>query len=192
MESLNAFGKHSITFVDSTFLRANLGWPTTVTAKPKTSRQKPNNSRQNRKPHAKNKNLTAKPKTSRQKQKPHGKTENLTAKTKTSRQNRKPHGKNKNLTAKPKTSRLKRKPHGKTENLTAKTKTSRQNRKFCLFCFCHEVFGFAVRHFVFAVTVVGHPTSQILILNMISALISNLLSEAVLFISRRHRRENDR
>ena len=68
-----------------------------------------------------------------------------------SRQNQKPHGKNKI-------------PHGKTENLKAKTKTSRQNRKFCLFCFRREVFGFAVRYFVFAVTVVGHRTNQILIL----------------------------
>ena len=125
LESLSAFGKHSVTFVDSTFLRANLRWPTTVTAKPKTSRQKQNTSRQNQKPHGKNKI-------------PHGKTENLKAKTKTSRQNRKPHGK--------------------------KTKTSRQNRKFCLFCFRREVFGFAVRYFVFAVTVVGHHTNQILIL----------------------------
>ena len=69
----------------------------------------PQLSRQNKKPHGKNKI-------------PHGKTENLTAKPKTSRQNRKPHGKNKI-------------PHGKTENLTAKTKylttkpkTSRQNQ----------------------------------------------------------------
>ena len=111
LESLSAFGKHSVTFVDSTFLRANLRWPTTVTAKPKTSRQKQNTSRQNRKPQGKNENLTAKLKTSRK-----------------------------------------------------KTKTSRQNRKFCLFCFRREVFGFAVRYFVFAVTVVGHHTNQILIL----------------------------
>ena len=76
LESLSAFGKHSVTFVDSTFLRANLRWPTTVTAKPKTSRQKQNTSRQNRKPQGKNENLTAKLKTSRKK-------------TKTSRQNRK-------------------------------------------------------------------------------------------------------
>ena len=69
LESLSAFGKHSVTFVDSTFLRANLRWPTTLTAKPKTSRQ-------NRKPQGKNENLTAKPKTSRQKNK------NLTAKPK--------------------------------------------------------------------------------------------------------------
>ena len=80
--------------------------PTTVTAKPKTSRQKQNTSRQNRKPHGKNKNLTAKPKT-------------LTAKSKTSQQ-------------KPNTSRQKQIP-------TAKPK---------LFCFCCEVFGFAVRYLV--------------------------------------------
>ena len=98
----------------------------------------PQLSRQNQKPHGKNKI-------------PHGKTKNLTAKTKY-------------LTAKPKTSRQKRKPHGKTENLKAKTKTSWQNRKICLFCFRREVFGFAVRYFVFAVTVVGHHTNQILIL----------------------------
>ena len=65
----------------------------------------------------------------------HGKTKNLTAKTqylaatqKTSRQNQKPHVKSKYLTAKPKTSNLVL-PWG--------------------FCFCLEVFGFAV-------TVVGH------------------------------------
>ena len=55
-------------------------WPTTVTAKELTSRQK-------EKPHGKKKNLTAKRKTSRQKDKPHGK-------------KKKAHGKKKNLTAK--------------------------------------------------------------------------------------------
>ena len=50
-----------------------LWWPTTVTAKPKTSRQKQNTSRQNQKPHGKNKI-------------PHGKTKNLTAKPNTSQQ----------------------------------------------------------------------------------------------------------
>ena len=38
----------------------NLRWPTTVTTKPKTSRQKQNTSRQNQKPHDKTKDLTAK------------------------------------------------------------------------------------------------------------------------------------
>ena len=106
------------------------------------------------------------PQLSRQNQKPcgknkihHGKTKNLMAKTKyltakpktprqkqnTSRQNRKPHGKNKI-------------PHGKTENLTAtntsqqKPNTSRKKQiptaKPKLFCFCCEVFGFAVRFLV--------------------------------------------
>ena len=89
----------------------------------------PQLSRQNQKPHCKNKiphgnteNLTAKPKTSRQKQN-------------TSRQHRKPHGKTKNLTA-------------KTKYLTAKPKTSNLVLPWG-FCFCLEVFGFAV-------TVVGH------------------------------------
>ena len=107
----------------STVLGSLLRWPTTVTANPKTSRQKQNTSRQN--------------------QKPHGKTENLTAKPRTSWQNQKLHGKNKI-------------PHGKTKDLTAKLKTSQQKpntswqnqiplAKPKLFCFCCEVFGFAVR-----------------------------------------------
>ena len=62
-----------------------LRWPTTVTVKPKTSRQKQNTSRQNQKPHGKNTYLTAaKPKTSRQNQIrhsknqiPHGKTKSI-------------------------------------------------------------------------------------------------------------------
>ena len=70
----------------ATALVHTLRWPTTVTAKPKTSRQ-------NQKPLDKTENLTAKPKTSRQKQN-------------TSRQNQKPHGKTKDLTAKPNTSQL--------------------------------------------------------------------------------------
>ena len=56
----------------------------------------PQLSRQNQKPHGKNKI-------------PHGKTENLTAKTKTSRQ-------------KQNTSRQNQNPHGKTKYFTAKTK----------------------------------------------------------------------
>ena len=59
-----------------------LRWPTTVTAKEKTSRQK-------KKTHGKRKNLTAKRK-------------RLTAKEKTSQQKKKPHGKKKRLTAKEK------------------------------------------------------------------------------------------
>ena len=62
-------------------------WPTTVTAKRKTTRQK-------EKPHGKKNNLMAKRITSRQKEKPHGKKKNLTAKRK-------------RLTAKRKTSRQK-------------------------------------------------------------------------------------
>ena len=56
----------------------------------------PQLSRQNQKPHGKNKI-------------PHGKTENLTAKTKY-------------LTTKPKPSRQNQRPHGKTKYFTAKTK----------------------------------------------------------------------
>ena len=65
-----------------------LRWPTTVTAKPKTSRQKQNTSRQNRKPHVKTENLTT---------------------------NQKPHGKNKYFTAKSKYLTAKATTHGKTK-----------------------------------------------------------------------------
>ena len=60
----------------------SLWWPTTVTAKPKTSRQ-------NQKRHGKTENLTAKPKTSRQKQNTSRQKQN------TSRQNKILHSKNK-------------------------------------------------------------------------------------------------
>ena len=73
----------------------------------------------------------------------HGKTKNLTAKTKkqnTSRQNRK------TSRLKQNTSRQNQKPHGKTKDLTAKPNTWEQKPK--LFCFCCEVFGFAVRFLV--------------------------------------------
>ena len=86
----------------------------------------PQLSRQNQKPHGKNKI-------------PHGKTENLTAKTKTSRQNQKPHCKTKDLTAKPNTSQQKPNTSRQKQIPTAKPK---------LFCFCCEVFGFAVRFLV--------------------------------------------
>ena len=79
-----------------------LWWPTTVTAKPKTSRQ-------NHKPHGKTKNLTAKPKTSRQNQKRHVKTKNLRAKIKY-------------LTAKPKTSRQKQNTSRQNQILHSKNK----------------------------------------------------------------------
>ena len=76
----------------------------------------------------------------------HGKNKNITAKPKTSRKNQKPHGKNKNLTAKPKTSRQNQMLQGKNQ---IPWNTSRQKQiltaKPKLFCFCCEVFGFAVR-----------------------------------------------
>ena len=145
------WGKKALTFsLNSTLLirtlsmaplsvRTNwvwLRWPTTVTAKPKSSRQK-----QDIILHGKTENLTAKTKnTSRQNrkpqktmQKPHGKTKNLTAKTK------KPHGKTKDLTAKPNTSQQKPNTSRQKQIPTAKPK---------LFCFCCEVFVFAVRFLV--------------------------------------------
>ena len=97
-----------------------LRWPTTVTTKTKISRQKQNTSRQNQKPHGKTKDLTAKPKTSRQNQRPYGKTKYFRAKTKY-------------LTAKANT-------HGKTKAILL---------LLWSIWFCREVFGFAVRYFVF-------------------------------------------
>ena len=112
---------------------------------------------------AKTKYLTAKPKTSQQKQKPHGKTKNsprgrrlkrkrkgiwarTKAKAKTSRQqqntswqDQKPHRKTKDLTAKPNTSQQKPNTSRQKQIPTSKPK---------LFCFCCEVFGFAVRFLV--------------------------------------------
>ena len=89
----------------------------------------PQLSRQNQKPHGKNKI-------------PRGETKNLTAKQNTSWQNQKPHGKNKI-------------PHGKTKYLAAKPNTSQQKQNsFCFaggICFCREVFGFCCEVFGFAV-----------------------------------------
>ena len=116
-------------FNDNCYVDSKLRWSTTVTAKPKTSRQK-------QKPYSKTKNLTAK-------------TKYLTAKTKNSRQKQKPHGKNKiphdktkNLTAKPNTSQQKPNTSRQKQIPTAKPK---------LFFFCCEEFGLAVRYVVFAV-----------------------------------------
>ena len=68
--------------VDQATASTKLWWPTTVTAKPKTSRQKQKHHGKNKIPHGKTKNLTAK-------------TKYLTAKPKTSRQNQILHSKNK-------------------------------------------------------------------------------------------------
>ena len=106
-----------------------LRWPTTVTAKTKTSRQK-------QKPQGRPKNVTAK-------------TKYVTKKPKPSQQNQRPHGKTKYFTA-------------KTKYLTAKANTHCKTKAilflqwsiwfWCeVFCFCREVFGFAVRYFGFAV-----------------------------------------
>ena len=133
-----------------------LWWPTTVNAKPKTSRQKQNTSRQNQKPHGKNKI-------------PHGKTKNFTAKTKTSRLYQKLHGKNKIPHGKPNTSQQKQNSFGFAVGIAFAVRYLVFAVKYLVlpwsFYFCLEVFGFAVRYFVFvvrfftfgfAVTVVGH------------------------------------
>ena len=109
--------------------------------------------------HGKTKNLT-------QKQNTHDKTENLmaktkylTAKTNTSWQNRNLTAKTKTSWQKQNTSRQNQNPHSKTKDLTAKPNTSQQKpntsrqkqiptAKPKLFCFCCEVFGFAVRFLV--------------------------------------------
>ena len=106
-------------------------WPTTVTAKPKTSRQKQNTSRQHQKPHSKNK-------TSRQIKIPHGKIKI-------------PHGKTKNLTAKSKyltTKYLTAKPYTSQQKPTHRRQKQIPTAKPKLFCLCCEVFGFAVRFLV--------------------------------------------
>ena len=95
------------------FIMQKLRWPTTVTAKPKTSRQ-------NQKPHGKTKNLTANPKTSRQIQKPHGK-------------NKIRHDKTKTLTAKPKTSWQNQILHSKNQIPHGKSKYPRQNQSYFVF-----------------------------------------------------------
>ena len=92
-----------------------LWWPTTVTAKPKTSLQ-------NQKRHGKTKNLTAKTKYLTAKPKPHGKNKIL-------------HGKTKNLTTKPNTSQQKQNSPGFAV---------RYWFLLWSIWFCREVFGFAV------------------------------------------------
>ena len=101
-------------------------WPTTVTAKPKTSRQK-------QKHHGKTNNLTAK-------------TKYLTAKPKTSRQNQIPHSKNKIGLVLPWVF-----PFAVRYLVFAvKYLDLSWGLLFCpeVFCFCREVFGFAVRFLV--------------------------------------------
>ena len=99
----------------------------------------PQLSRQNQKPHGKNKNITAKPKTSRQKQN-------------TSRQNQKPHGKTENLLAKPIL-------HSKNKIALVLPWVFAFAVRYLAFpvkylvlpwglWFCREVFGFVVRYFV--------------------------------------------
>ena len=105
-------------------------WPTTVTAKPKTSRQ--------------NKNITAKPKTSRQ-------NKNITAKPKTQKphgKNKIPRGKNKNITAKPNASQQKKNSFNWfCRGYWLWPWSICMVFLLCIW-FCREVFGFAVRFLV--------------------------------------------
>ena len=82
-------------------------WPTTITAKPKTSQQKQNTSRRNQILQSKN-------------QIPHGK-------------NKIPHDKTKNLTTKPKTSRQNQILHSKKQIPHGKSKYSWQNQSYFAF-----------------------------------------------------------
>ena len=144
----------------------------------------PQLSRQNQKPHAKTKYPWQNRKPHGKNKIPHGKTKNLTAKTNTSWQNRNLTAKTKTSWQKQNTSRQNQNPHSKTKDLTAKPNTSQQKpntswqkqiltAKPKLFCFCCEVFVFAMRFLVlpwcfcfcrevfgFAVTVVSHHIHQ--------------------------------
>ena len=106
-------------------------------------------SRQNQKPHGKNKNITAKPKTSWQKQKHHGKTKNLTAKPNTSQQKQNSFDFAVGIC-------FCREVFGfccEVFGFAMRSLVLPWGFWFCreVFCFCCEVFGFAVRYFVFAV-----------------------------------------
>ena len=113
-----------------------------LTAKPKTSRQKQNTSRQNQKPHG-----------SRQTQKPHGKKQQNT-----SQQKPNSFGFAVGIC-------FCREVFGFClEVFGFAMRSLVLPWGFCcreVFCFCREVFGFALRYFVFAVTVVGHRSPQI-------------------------------
>ena len=68
-------------------------------------------------------------------------------------QNQKPHGKNKNITGKPKPSRQNQILHSKNQIPHGRSKYPGQNQCYFVFAVkylvCREVFGFAVRYFVF-------------------------------------------
>ena len=105
--------------------------------------------------HGKTKNLTAKTKTSRQNQKPHGKnkiphgkTKNLTAKPNTSQQKQNSFGFAVGIC-------FCREVFGfccEVFGFAVRSLVLPWGFWFCreVFCFCREVFGFAVRYFVFA------------------------------------------
>ena len=120
-----------------TYFCGYLWWPTTVTVKPKTSRQKQKHHGKTKNLTAKTRYLTAKPKTSRQ------------LKQNTSRQNQMLHSKNKIALVLP----------WGIWFLQWSIWFCREVFGFAVrflvlpwgFCFFREVFGFAVRYFVFAV-----------------------------------------
>ena len=92
-----------------------------LTAKPKTSRQKQNTLRQNRKPHGKNKNLTAK-------------TKYLTTKPKTSRQNQR----------RWKTSRQNQILHSKNQIPHGKSKYPLQNQSYFAFAVKYLILSWGI------------------------------------------------
>ena len=107
---------------------SSIRWPTTVTAKPKISRQNQKSHGKNNIPHDNTRNLTVKPKSSRQYQILQSK-------------NQIPHGKTKAILLLLWSIWFCREVFG---------------LPWC-FCFCREVFGFGVRYFVFAVSFLGLP-----------------------------------
>ena len=117
---------------------AKLWWPTTVTAKPKTSRQnqKRHSKTENQKPHGKNKI-------------PHGKTKNLTAKPNTSQQKQNSFGFDVGICFWGEVFGFCCEVFG----FAVRSLVLPWEFWFCreVFCFCREVFGFVVRYFVFAV-----------------------------------------
>ena len=127
---------------------SSIRWPTTVTAKPKISRQNQKSHGKNNIPRDNTRNLTAKPKSSRQYQILQSKNQIPHGKSKYSRQNQSYFA------------------------FAVKYLVLPWGFWFAVmflflpwgfwfwrevFCFCRELFGFAVRYFVFAVRFLGLP-----------------------------------
>ena len=128
---------------------SSIRWPTTVTAKPKTSRQNQKSHGKNNIPHDNTRNLTAKlPKSSRQNQILQSKNQIPHGKSKYSRQNQSYFAfAVKYLVL----------PWGFW--FAVMFLFLPWGSWFCreVFCFCRELFGFAVRYFVFAASFLGLP-----------------------------------